>query len=348
MLLTLAAPVLAENTCPELSCPRSAARRRLGLQDIVVPWPTLRNPFIQSAVEETRRLASGLNLVRTEADLKRFRNFATIADYVFPTAQPRPLAACVKTACWLFFLDDSYDELSFDGDLEGLRQTMETNCAVLTTGDVPATAVASPLVRYSRALHHDLRNTAIGGEAWLRRLGRSVRDYLFKGSLPAAHNYTRRQAPEIRTYLEMRHFDSGMDVALDLIEIAAEIFLPDEVVAHQTVQALRQLCAGCVAYTNDLYSYQREVIKNNNPNNLVHCLMTGRALSRREAVHETVWLINACVEEFQRLVQRLPRWSPDLDPAITLYVEGMWHWMRGNLDFSRSATERYDGSILCA
>jgi hypothetical protein len=59
-------------------------------------------------------------------------------------------------------------------------------------------------------------------------------------------------------------------------------------------------------------------------------------------------LINACVEEFQRLVQRLPRWSPDLDPAIALYVEGMWHWMRGNLDWSRIATERYDGSILSA
>jgi hypothetical protein len=55
MLLTLAAPVLAENTCPELSRPGSAARRRLGLQDIAVPWPTLRNPFIQSAMEETRQ-----------------------------------------------------------------------------------------------------------------------------------------------------------------------------------------------------------------------------------------------------------------------------------------------------
>ena len=192
-----------------------------------------------------------------------------------------------------------------------------------------------------------MRPLTVGGEAWFGRFSRSQADYLFKGSLPATHYLARHQVPEIRAYLSMRLFDSGMYPCLDLIEIALGVFLPEEVVAHQAIQTLRELCVACVAFTNDLFSYEKERVTIGNPINLVHCLMTHRGLPLREAVAETVALTEACVAEFQLQQHRLPQWGPALDPHVAGYVQGMWHWMRGSLDWSRQ-TGRYRTPALCA
>src|SRR5262249_5021818 len=166
MLLTLAAPLLTAKTGSALSRPNSVRHR--GPEDLVIPWPARHNPFIQSAVEETYRLARGFDLLQTEAARKSFQGFAYLAGFAYPTASPQALAACAKLMCWMFFLDDFYDGLSHEGERGHAQHVMETNCAVLTSGRLPSTAVVDSLLLYTQAVHHDLRSLAVGGEAWFR------------------------------------------------------------------------------------------------------------------------------------------------------------------------------------
>src|SRR5262249_26076661 len=149
---------------------------------------------------------------------------------------------------------------------------------VLCTGRLPAPLRADPLARFTRDFHQDLRATAVGGAAWLRRFGQSVHNYLFKGAWAATPYPQRPQTPAVHTYLALREFDCAIYPSIDIAEIALGIFLPHEVVAHEAVRHLRRLCVRCIACTNDLYSYPKERLEHEHPTNVVHCLMVHGAL----------------------------------------------------------------------
>ena len=99
------------------------------------------------------------------------------------------------------------------------------------------------------------------------------------------------------------------------------------------------LCAQVVAFTNDLFSYEKEVLVHRNPNNFLHVLMTHRSLSFEEATRQTVESINTDVETFITYEQAL---LPEIerDKRVHAYLHGMKAWMRGNILWSLE-TGRY-------
>ena len=125
-----------------------------------------------------------------------------------------------------------------------------------------------------------------------------------------------------------------------MIEIPEEgLELSTEILTDTSFQKLRELCTQVVAFTNDLFSYEKEVLIHRNPNNLLHVLMTHRSLSLEEATHQAIKMINTDVETFitceQALLPKIER-----DKRVHAYVHGMKAWMRGNLLWSLE-TGRY-------
>jgi hypothetical protein len=188
----------------------------------------------------------------------------------------------------------------------------------------------------------DIRNRflACASEAWLSRFCADVSNYFFEGTLKAEENWTHNIVPDLGNYLSLRRYDSGVYTAQDLTEIAEGIELPDEVVAHESIQQLRDLCSQVVAFSNDLFSYQKEVLRHQSLNNMVHVLMTHHALSFEDAVSQTVEMINEDVQAFVELESKRPKWGPEIDAKVEAYIHGQKAWMRGNLIWSL-ATGRY-------
>jgi hypothetical protein len=309
----------------------------LGLPDLYLPGhQTIGNPLAPAAIEATRRSATRLGLIDERFDLRHFYAFATSATYFYPGADLPAMIACSDWCAWLFFLDDSYDDHpQASVDDAAVRALMALCLAVLRGADPPVGA--PPLARFTREIRRRLLAVSPSGEGWLRRFADSAEGYLYKGVLQANANWARRVVPSIDAYLVQREHDSAVHTCIDLIEAVAGIGLPDELHAAEPLPTMRRLCARALAYTNDLMSYEKEVLRHGNPNNLVHVLMVQRSLPFDLAVHRVVALINDYTRQLVALEGELG--GGPLDPPAR-YAAGMRQLLRGNYDWSL-ATARY-------
>jgi Terpene synthase family 2, C-terminal metal binding len=318
----------------------AASQPGLGLSDLYLPCePTIENPLAPAAIAVTRESASRLGLIYNRSDLERFYAFASSATYFYPSAALNQMIACSDWCAWLFFLDDQYDEnVEASWDAEGARRLMLT-CLACLRGVAPS-AWAPPLVRFAWEIRRRLLRSAAGGERWLRRFTASAEDYLLKGVLPANAHWSHRVVPTLDHYLEQREYDSAVHTCIDLVEVAADLYIPDHVHTAEPLPTMRRLCARALAYANDLMSYEKEVLRHGNPNNLVHVLMTNGSMPFERAVHETVALINQCTRDLIALERRIPTYGGAIDKLIARYVAGLRRLLRGNYDWSL-ATGRY-------
>lgn len=306
----------------------------LSLSKLIVPssWPATANACTDAAHQATKALALTLELI-TPDQIRRFdaSRFGLLSGFAYPNATLERFKVCNDWHSWLFFFDDQADEQAEFGQRPlTLRGYMEACLAVLRTGAMRSNPTGLELF----TLNIRNRMLSIASDAWLLRFADDVEDYLYKGTLKAAENWTHRTVPEVEPYQVQRLYDSAVYACEDLIEITEEgLELPAEVLSDVRFQTLRHLCAEVVAFTNDIFSYEKEVLKHRNPNNLLHVLMTHRSLSLTEATSQAVRLINNAIESFIAHEQNL---QPEIrgNKRLHTYVRGMKAWMRGNLHWS--------------
>jgi hypothetical protein len=288
----------------------------------------------------TRERVLGVKLLpRVQSAVRRFdaSQFGLLTAYTYPQGTRARLEVCNDWHVWLFLFDDQADEQQEVGQQpEYLREYVESCLRVLRGG--PLRARATPLERFTQMLRE--RMSRLASEAWLERFTRNVEDYLYQGTLPAARHWAAGTVPELEPYIEQRAMDSAMYTALDLVEFAREgQELPEELWRQPLVQRMRHLCTRVVALTNDLFSFEKEVLWHRNPNNFVHVLRVNQGLGLEEAIGESLALINADTDAFIACEEALLERGP-VDPRILSYVEGMKAWIHGNVRWSL-VTGRY-------
>ena len=213
---------------------------------------------------------------------------------------------------------------------------MQAAIEVLRHGSVGRRA--SPFLRYTAALRERLLYLAPGGEVWLQRFCSSVSEYLFRGVLLAVDNWARGNVPALAAYLVQREYDSAMHACLDMIELAVPCSVPDALYAQEHLRRARQLSARVVAFVNDIFSFEREVIVHQNPNNLLRVSMQEHGHDLSHAVKAAAELIHADIDAFVALEGALVREPWSHHPAIAPYLRGMKLWMRGNHDWSMTCS----------
>ncbi len=323
--------------CAELAPCRTT---QLGISDLFVPasWPSRLNAHVAAAHEATKQLALEFKLI-TAPQVRRFDEsaFARLSGYICPDAPIDRLKVFNDWHSWLFFFDDQADEQTKLGHSAlNLEAYMHECLAILRTGHLRSRPTG--LERLTEHIRRRMLHCA--SEAWLARFTDDVSDYLLRGTLKAVANWTNNVVPDVESYLAQRRFDSSVYTCEDLIEISADrLELSDAVCANPRLQKLRELCTNVVAFTNDIFSYEKEVLLHKNPNNLLHVLMRHRALSLEEATTCAVMLINDDVGAFIRQEREL---LPEIsqDNALFGYVRGLKAWVRGNLLWSLE-TGRY-------
>ncbi|WNG51228.1 hypothetical protein F0U60_49170 [Archangium minus] len=278
-------------------------------------------------------------LPKEPSRVKRFdaSQFGLLTAYTYPKGTRERLELCNDWHVWLFLFDDEADEQKEVGQRPEYLQAYVEACLKVLRGG-PLRSRATPLERFTHELH--TRMCRLASDMWLERFARDAEDYLYRGTLPAARNWAAGNVPELEPYIEQRAMDSAMYTAQDLVEFAQEgQELPEALFQLPLVQRMRHLCTRVVGLTNDLFSFEKEVLWHNNPNNFVYVLQVNRQLGLEEAIDEAISLINADTDAFIACEEELLASGP-VDPRVLSYVEGMKAWIHGNVRWSL-VTGRY-------
>lgn len=300
------------------------------------PFPEAIHPAAARVQQTTTQWAQEFGLLRSRRECERFARgeYGILMARAYPTAREEDLQLIADWNSWTFLLDDQFDEHSVGFDPHALEQLSDRILAIL------GGAAPSPSAPATFHALHDIacRLRARRDDMWMERFGACVRASLAAGQWEAGNRAAGRM-PREREYRHMRLFTSGVFCYLTLIELAAQIALPDAIVHHPAVQYLAQTTNRVICWSNDLFSLLKEVARRD-VHNLVIILQHERQLSLDSAVQEVTVDHDAEVEAFQHGRAQLPSFGAAHDDAVQRYVDGMQAWMRANMDWSL-ATGRY-------
>jgi 5-epi-alpha-selinene synthase len=267
----------------------------------------------------------------------RAGRFELLTSLVYPDADLDQLTICNDFITYLFYVDDQAEEDEAYGKRpELLQQYFQGHIAALRDGArVPDDDAAGLLLLDIRA-----RLVSRASHSWLKRFADDVQAYLLRGTLVGARHWTAGTVPSIEEYAAQRRWDSAVLCTQDLIEVAGAGELPSRMHQRSEWIQLRGLCTNVVAFTNDLVSYPKEVLRNGSPNNLVHVIATHEKLCLIDAIERVIDIINDDVATFERVATNLASNRARTDARLNRYLAGQRAWMFGNLRWSLE-TGRY-------
>jgi germacradienol/geosmin synthase len=184
-----------------------------------------------------------------------------------------------------------------------------------------------------------------------RRFRAMVRD-MTESWLWELANEAGNRIPDPVDYIEMRRrtFRSDMTMSLSRVERFDEV--PPEIYGNRIVREMETAAQDYASFTNDLFSYQKEIEFEGECHNLVLVVENFLGVDRMRARDVVADLMTARMRQFEHLVdQELPAMIEELaieEPVRRLliqYAEDLKSWMSGILEWHRTCP-RYTESEL--
>jgi germacradienol/geosmin synthase len=129
-------------------------------------------------------------------------------------------------------------------------------------------------------------------------------------------------------------------MTMSLARITKADTIPTELLRTRAMRGLKNSAQDYACFTNDIFSYQKEIEFEGEVHNCVLVLQKFLDIDRQQAVSVVNDLMTARVVQFQHIVAtELPvladEFALDADARAALddYVEGMQDWMAGTLDW---------------
>ena len=318
-------------------------QRSVSTPELYCPFPTSLNPLVTLADEHTADWVREFDLVRSEGIFQHYREqkFTWMVARMFPSADLEALCIAADLNTLLFVLDDQYDEATTDTEdvrkkenfelfLEQVRSIVQDHERKTLSQHGPALAAISDF--WERICR---RSTP----AWQARFAESMKR-AFVANLWRIELVKQHRLPGVQEYMQFRQQFGGANFFADLVEVMENISLPDEAIWHNTVQTMITLCSDTICYANDLFSYRKELVQGDEMN-LVMLLKHHERLSMEDAVFKATQIHDDKVKQFVQLARQLPSFSAETDRELRRFVNALAVMMRGNIDWSRMDTARY-------
>jgi Terpene synthase family 2, C-terminal metal binding len=294
-----------------------------------IPWPEAISPDFAASRRRCMEWAFERGLVDSDTEAAELERLCApeLAARATPRATGEELDVTVKLMLWFFPFDDAFDRLS----VPEAERTEKAYAGLLDDSREPATMM-------ERVFHEWLALAMRGmSPAWRKRFLGHWREDL-KARVDEASNRAAGN-PSFDEYMLVRRTSISLQQCLDLIERAGGFELPERVAAHPLMAQLRQDSCEVVAYVNDVFSADKESA-DGDVNNLLLVLQAS-GWSQHEAIERAEKLASERIADFREAEsQLLDELQGDERERTELFTRGMRHWMRGNLDWSRS-TRRY-------
>jgi germacradienol/geosmin synthase len=165
-------------------------------------------------------------------------------------------------------------------------------------------------------------------------------------------NHIQHRIPDPVDYVEMRRKTFGSDLTMNLARITRAARIPADTFRTRTLRALENAAQDYASFTNDIFSYQKEIEFEGELHNCVLVVQKFLDIDRDRAVSVVNDLMTSRMLQFEHIIAtELPFAADDLGldsdarDALGEYVVGLQDWMAGILEW-HMLTGRYSEPAL--
>jgi germacradienol/geosmin synthase len=153
-------------------------------------------------------------------------------------------------------------------------------------------------------------------------------------------NHIQHRIPDPVDYIEMRRHTFGSDLTLSLARIAKAGGVPAGIFGTRTLRALENSAVNYATFTNDIFSYQKEIEFEGELHNIVLVAQKFLEIDRDQAVEVVNNLMTSRMHQFEHIIDtELPliveefQLDASAREALDHYVVGLQDWVAGILDW---------------
>ncbi len=333
----------------------------LPVPDLYMPFPIRTSPHIDDArrysVGWAREMGFFDSVPGVEAggvwDEKRFVciDLARCAAMIHADASPDQLNLSTDWLSWGTFGDD-YFPVVFGAtrDLAGAKHCNDRLSAFMPLDGTPVPEPANPL---ERGLADLWSRTAGPMTLDGRREFRGAVERMTASWLWELANQAQNRIPDPIDYVEMRRRTFGSDLTRSLARLAYADVVPPEIYQTRVMHELDTAAHDYACFTNDLFSYQKEIEFEGEVHNLVLVIENFLGVDRQRASAITAELMKARMEEFEHIVaEDMPTMfdEHDLDEeardALRRHADDLKEWMSGILEWHRRCVRYTEAELV--
>jgi germacradienol/geosmin synthase len=334
----------------------------LPLPDIYLPFPHRMSPHLDDArrysVGWARRMGKFDSVPGVEAggiwDEKRFvgLDLAHCASMIHADATPEQLHLSTDWLSWGTYGDDYFPAVfGATRDLAGAKACNDRLPLFMPLDD--DAVVPEPANPIERGLADLWRRTAGPMTPDARRQFRTAVEDMTTSWLWELANQAHNRIPDPIDYVEMRRKTFGSDMTRSLARLAHYDTVPPEIYRTRVMHEIDTAAQDVACFTNDLFSYQKEIEFEGEVHNLVLVLENFLGVDRFTARDLTAALMEARAREFEYLVATdLPAMFEEFDldeearEILTRHAEQLKDWMAGILEWHRKCVRYTEAELI--
>lgn len=327
------------------------------LPDFYEPHSARLNPNLNAARAHTKAWAREMGILDTpqdenvpkiwdEHDLDG-HDYALFCAYVHPDASISELNLMTDWNVWGFYVDDYFVQVYIqpkNKDYAGAKRYLD---GMLSFMPVDLNLMPIPTNPTERGLADVWRRTAsTKSEAWRRRIIESTRSLLEAG-IWELDNMNRQRLSNPIEYIAARRKVGGALWSADLIEHTFSLEIPERIIDTRAMQALKNSFADAVHLGNDIFSYEREVLKEKQFTNGVLVVERFLGVDTQRAADLVNNIVTCQIRRFEQIVSiELPTLFDEyaLDPIeranVLTYIRGLQDFRAGAHEW-HIQTDRY-------
>ncbi|MGV9779358.1 family 2 encapsulin nanocompartment cargo protein terpene cyclase [Streptosporangium sp. NPDC003464] len=322
----------------------------LPLPDLYMPYPVRTSPHLDAArryaVGWARRMGMFDPVPGTGHgglwDERRFAgfDFAHCAAMIHADASPEQLNLSSDWLAWGTYGDDYFPAVFGTGrDLVAAKLCNDRLSAFMPLDGEP---VPEPVGPIERGLADLWRRTAGPMTPAARRQFRGAVEAMTSSWLWELANQAQNRVPDPVDYIEMRRRTFGSDMTMSLARLAHSDVVPAGLYETRTMRELDTAAQDYATFTNDLFSYQKEIEFEGEVHNLVLVVENFLNVDRWKARDIVADLMAARMRQFEHIVANgLPALFEDFNldgpvrAILTRHADDLKEWMSGILEWHR-------------
>ncbi|OEU96973.1 terpene synthase family protein [Streptomyces oceani] len=332
----------------------------LELPELSMPYRVRLNPGLDDAREYAVGWARAMGMfdsvpgvaVGAVWDERRFRglDLPHCAAMIHADASAAGLELSSDWLAWGTYGDDFFP-LAFGAtrNLTAAKACNDRLSAFMPLDDEP---VPAPTNAVERGLADLWRRTAGPMRRPARTQFRRAVEDMTASWLWELANQAEHRIPDPIDYIEMRRQTFGSDMTMSLSRLTQLDDLPVEVHEARVVREMENSAQDYACFTNDLFSYQKEVEFEGELHNIVVVVQHFLSVDRHTARDVVADLMAARMRQFQQSVtEEIPQLCAELKldeaaaGALTRHAEGLQDWMSGILEWHRRCVRYTDAEL---
>ncbi len=325
------------------------------LPKFYMPYTTELSPYLNAARKHSKEWAREMGMLASlpgipEVFIWNDHKF-DVADVALCGALIHPGASSSQlnlSACWLVwgtYADDYFPLMyGYTKDMTGAKIFNARLSSFMPLDSSPTPPPTNPV---ERGLADIWMRTANGLTANGRRQFRQAIQDMTDSWLWELANLIQNRVPDPVDYIEMRRKTFGSDLTMSLSRLAHGDMIRPEIFRTSSLRSLENSAADYACFTNDVFSYQKEVEFEGEMHNIVLVVQRFLECELPRAIEVVNNLMTSRMKQFERIIANdLPVLREDFGmdekewSNLQGYIERLQQWMCGVLRW-HIAVDRY-------